>query len=63
MNNDDKARKLKAAITGVIYYLQEEKKASAKPVQNPWSRSGREIIMQNRSAVQSRAFSGNRLRK
>ena len=63
MKNNDKAKKLKAAITGVMYYLQEEENKKVKTSRNTWSRSGREIIMQNRMAVQSRSFGIHWLRK
>jgi len=54
--NKEKMKKIKAAITGVIYFLQQEEGNKAKVNKNIWARSGREMIMQNRMSVQSRAF-------
>ena len=48
-------KKLQAAITGVIYYLQEEDKERSKKKVNRWSRFGRETIMKNRMQVQRHA--------
>ena len=48
-------KKLRAAIMGVVYYLQEEEKERAKKKINRWSRFGRETIMKNRMQVQSHA--------
>ncbi|MBC8384674.1 MAG: hypothetical protein H8E57_04040 [Candidatus Cloacimonetes bacterium] len=49
----ERSKKLKAAIAGVIYYLQE-KEITEKTKHNKWARSGREIIMRNRTLVQLR---------
>ncbi|MEA2096715.1 MAG: hypothetical protein U9P73_08515 [Candidatus Cloacimonadota bacterium] len=50
---NDKHKKLKAAIMGVLYYLQLQEEENSKP-ENNWVKSGREIIMQNRMRVQCR---------
>ncbi len=47
-------KKIKAAIVGVIQYLQE--KENNKKAENLWARSGREIIMQNNIMVQRRGL-------
>ncbi len=52
----DKSKKLKAAIMGVLYYLQQQEEENSK-LENNWVRSGREIIMQNRMMVQRRGLS------
>jgi len=52
----DKSKKLKAAIVGVLYYLQQQEEENSKP-ENNWVLSGREIIMQNRMMVQRRGLS------
>jgi hypothetical protein len=49
----EREKKLKAAITAVIYYIQEEEANAAKP-QNRWSRFARETTMNNRMIVQRR---------
>ena len=53
---EDKTRKLKAAITGVLYFLQQEEQENTATENNTWLRSSRETIMQNRIAVQARSF-------
>lgn len=50
-----KSMKLKAAITGVIYYLQQQDNDS-KTQEKHWSVSGRKMIMRNRSMVQRRGL-------
>jgi len=50
----ERAKKLKAAISAVLYYIQEEEKAKAAKPQNRWSRFSRESIMHNRAVVQRR---------
>ena len=45
------SKKLKAAIAGVIYYLQEKERDEVKK-QNLWVQLGRESIMKNRFLVQ-----------
>ena len=52
----DKTKKIKAAIMGVLYYLQQEEQEKVKVSTSKWSRSSRESIMKNRMAVQSRSF-------
>ena len=52
----NKSKKLKAAIVGVLYYLQLHEEENSKP-ENNWVKSGREIIMQNRMMVQRRGLS------
>lgn len=49
----ERAKKLKAAISAVLYYIQEEEANREKP-KNRWSRFSRESIMQNRIVVQRR---------
>lgn len=49
MNN----KKMKAAITGVLYFLQEEENHKKKKI-DLWSRFGRESIMKNRWQTQTR---------
>ena len=51
----DKSKKLKAAIVGVLYYLQQQEEENFKP-ENDWARSGREAIMHNRVVVQLRGL-------
>jgi len=51
----NKEKKIKAAITGVIYYLQELEEKNKKQI-NYWSKVGREIIMRNNILVQRRSF-------
>ena len=46
-----KSKKLRAALTAVIYYLQKERDEK-NIVQNLWARSGREMIMKNQEMVQ-----------
>lgn len=53
---ENKAKKLKAAIMGVIHFLQQEENERQETGQSNWSRSSRETIMQNRLAVQTRSF-------
>ncbi len=48
-------KKLKAAIMGVIYFLQEEENRKASKVENKWSRFGRETTMRNGIQVQTRS--------
>jgi hypothetical protein len=52
----DKSKKMRAAIIGVIQFLQQQENESTEISLSTWSRSGRETIMQNSIAVQSRAF-------
>jgi len=54
--NKNKLKKIKAAITGVLYFLQQEEKMKTKTNMNVWARSSREMIMQNRMSVQGRTF-------
>jgi hypothetical protein len=54
-------KKLKAAVAGVLYYLQmeEEQKIEhvmAKTFPTPWQLSGRTTIMQMRGLVQRRVL-------
>ena len=49
----EKSKKLKAAIAGVIYYLQEKERDKIKKP-NLWVQLGRELIMKNRFLVQRR---------
>lgn len=51
----NKQKKLKAAIMGVLYYLQQQKEENSE-LENNWVQSGREIIMQNRMMVQRRGI-------
>ena len=51
----DKHKKLKAAIMGVLYYLQQQEEGNSEP-ENNWAQSGRKIIMQNRMMVQRRGL-------
>ena len=53
---EDKTKKLKAAMIGVIQFLQQEKIEPVEIKHNTWARSSRETIMHNRMAVQSRSF-------
>ena len=53
---EDRTKKLKAAMMGVIYFLQQEEQEREDAADNTWSRSSRETIMQNRIAVQNRSF-------
>ena len=51
--------KLKAAIAGVLYYLQKEQEYEIEPIvtkrfPTPWQLSGRTTIMQMRGLVQRR---------
>ncbi|MCK4312839.1 MAG: hypothetical protein KAW88_08910 [Candidatus Cloacimonetes bacterium] len=50
----EKSKKLKAAIMGVLYYLQEQEKENNKS--NRWVQLGRELIMRNRYLVQRRTI-------
>ncbi|MFC1887571.1 hypothetical protein ACFLYK_02050 [Candidatus Cloacimonadota bacterium] len=52
----NRTKKLKAAIMGVIAYLQQEEQDKNKVARSTWSRSSRETIMQNRRAIQTRSF-------
>ena len=52
----DKSKKLKAAIMGVLYYLQQQEKENNSKPENDWARSGREAIMHNRMMVQLRGL-------
>ncbi|MDP8202022.1 MAG: hypothetical protein P9M11_07760 [Candidatus Tenebribacter burtonii] len=52
----NKSKKLKAAIMGILYYLQEQKEENNSKPKNNWVRSGREIIMKNRMMVQRRGL-------
>ena len=49
-------KKLKAAIVGVLYYLQQQEDENNSKQENDWVRSGREIIMRNRMMVQFRGL-------
>ncbi len=51
MKNSEK--KIKAAILGVIHFLQEQEANIAKP-KNLWAKSARESIMKNREWQQRR---------
>ena len=53
--------KLKAAIAGVLYYMQMEEDYEVEPVvtrryPTPWQLSGRTSIMQMRALVQRRVI-------
>ena len=48
---DEKKKKLKAAIAGLMAHLDQE---NEKEKFNKWSYSGRKIIMQNNQLVQTR---------
>lgn len=51
----ERSKKLRAAISAVTYYLQQEE--SEKEIQPKyWQRSGREQTMNNRYLVQMRDF-------
>jgi len=57
----DKEKKLKAAIIGVLNYLEEEKQNQMAAVAsipqrqlNNWSNYGRQMIMINRNGMQRR---------
>lgn len=57
----DKEKKMQAAVTGVLYYLQEERERSSAPVRsdvknNPstWAAYSRQMIMINRDRFQRR---------
>ncbi len=52
----DKQMKLKAAIMGVLYYLQQQEEEENSKPENNWAQSGREVIMQNRMMVQLRGL-------
>ena len=54
--NKAKQKKLKAAIMGVLYYLQQQEEENNSKLGKHWSRSGRKIIMQNRMMVQRRGL-------
>ncbi|MCF7792965.1 MAG: hypothetical protein K9N09_03550 [Candidatus Cloacimonetes bacterium] len=49
-------KKLKAAIAGVLQFLQQEKEQSKKKKTNQWVLSGRKMIMKNNQLVQRREF-------
>jgi hypothetical protein len=49
-------KKLKAAIIGVIHYLQETANENNNNKTNRWVHLGRELIMRNRYLVQRRDF-------
>ena len=51
--NEERKKKLKAAILGAIYYMMEEQEK--KPKVNRWSRFSRLQIMHNRMQVQMRS--------
>ncbi|MCF7910909.1 MAG: hypothetical protein K9M99_00145 [Candidatus Cloacimonetes bacterium] len=53
--NDNRKKKIKAAIAAVTYYLQEEEARQTKKT-SFWLRSGREMTMNNRYLVQMRNF-------
>jgi len=55
MNN----KKIKAAIMAVIHLLDEEKREKL-PRKNLWAVSGRKIIMDNRTMVQTRMIKSRR---
>ncbi|MDA3814622.1 MAG: hypothetical protein PF570_10270 [Candidatus Cloacimonetes bacterium] len=48
----DKQKKLKAAIMGVLYYLQQQEKENNSKSEKQWALSGRKLIMRNREFVQ-----------
>ncbi|MBN2461553.1 MAG: hypothetical protein JXB60_08095 [Candidatus Cloacimonetes bacterium] len=50
MNDRKREKKIKAALTAVMYYLDLEDNTKRK--QNLWSLSGRVMIMKNRCLVQ-----------
>jgi hypothetical protein len=57
----DKAKKILAAIAGVMYYLKSEEEMAvptaptvAELFPSPWALNGRQTIMQMRSMVQRR---------
>lgn len=52
----EKSKKLKAAIMGVLYFLQEQEKENNNKKTNHWVRLGRELIMRNRYLVQRRTI-------
>jgi len=52
----EKSKKLKAAIMGVLYFLQERGKNNNNRKTNHWVRLGRELIMRNRYLVQRRTI-------
>jgi hypothetical protein len=52
----DKSKKLKAAIIGVLHYLQQQEEENNSKPDKQWARSGRKIIMQNRMMVQRRGI-------
>jgi len=53
----DHEQKRKAAVMGVLYFLQEEEKKAALKPQNRWSRFGRETTMKGGIQVQRRTGS------
>ncbi len=55
----EKSKKLKAAITAVMYFLDEEAKGKSTRTSS-WVRVGRETIMRNRMLVQRRGVGGIR---
>lgn len=52
----DKNKKLKAAIMGVLYYLQQQEDEHNSKSENQWALSGRKVIMRNREMVQRRGL-------
>ena len=52
--NDERKKKLKAAILGAIYYMMEAEEEQ-KPKVNRWSRFSRLQIMHNHMQVQMRS--------
>jgi len=52
----EKNKKLKAAIMGVLYYLQQQEEENSSKPDNQWSQSGRRLIMRNREMVQRRVM-------
>ena len=59
----DKEQKRKAAVMGVLYFLQEEEKRLAQKPQNRWGRFGRETTMKGGIQVQRRTGSGFSLKR
>ena len=59
----DKEKKIQAAVTGVLYYLQEERERKSTPVRsevknNPstWAAYSRQMTMINRDRFQRRTI-------
>jgi len=52
----EKNKKLKAAIMGVLYYLQQLEEENKSKSENQWVLSGRKVIMRNNEMVQRRGL-------